>query len=169
MERDYLFFIDPVSLNLGMASNMNRDGITTFCGKKRQTQRLAIALSAFEVLLKDRCEAGIIQILRNFPNVEEIVLLLGDVVSSDGVTRGNLDVVEVKEKEVLKRGFLMALCMEMFQPWRAFDHLWGAEMVECAVERWIEDVVRRNGEFGFDWKPLSVKIRELRPAREFRA
>lgn len=97
------------------------------------------------------------------------MLLLGDVVSSDGVTRGNLDVVEVKEKEVLKRGFLMALCMEMFQPWRAFDHLWGAEMVECAVERWIEDVVRRNGEFGFDWKPPSVKIRELRPAREFRA
>jgi hypothetical protein len=169
MERDCLFFIDPVSLDLGMASKVNRDGITTLCGKKRQARRLAIALPAFEVLLKDQCEAGIIQILRNFPNAEEIVLVVGDMVSSDGVMRGDLDVVEVKEKEVLKRGVLTALCMEMFQPWRAFDHLWSAEMVECAVERWIEDVVRRNGEFGLDWKPPGVKIRELRAARAFRA
>ena len=143
--------------------------ITTFCGKKSQARRLAIALSAFELLLKDRCEAGIIQILSNFPDVEEIVLVVGDMVSSDGVMRGDLDVVEVKKKEVLKRGVLLALCMEVFQPWRAFDHLWGVEMVECAVGRWIEEVVRRNGEFGLDWKPPSVKIRDLRPGREFRA
>lgn len=97
------------------------------------------------------------------------MLVLGDMVSSDEVMGGDLDVAEIKKKGVLKRGVLMALCMKVFQPWRAFDHLWGVEMVESAVGRWIEDVVRRNGEFGLDWKPPRIKIRELRSACQFRA
>lgn len=154
---------------MGFPSKADGGGGTKISGKKSQIRRLAIALPAFENLLKEQCEVVIIQLLTTFPNLEEIVLVLGNMVSSDEVMRGDLEVVEIKEKEVLKRGVLMALCMEVFQPWRAFDHLWGVEMVESAVGRWIEDIVRRNREFGLDWKPPSVKIREMRPASQFRA
>ncbi len=162
LEHDCLFFTKFTSLKLGSDSNINPYEEITICGKKSQVRHLAITLPAFENLLKDRREVGIIQLLRNFPNLKEIVLVLGDKFSSDDVIKGDLEVIEIK-KEILKRGVLMALCMEVFQPWRAFDHLWGVEMVECAMGRWIEDIARRNRGFGLEWKPPSVKIREVRP------
>jgi hypothetical protein len=170
MERDDLFITDPASLKLVSLPKEDGEGGKTISRKESQVRRLVMTLLAFENLLKERCEVGIIQLLRNFPDLEEIVLVLRDMSMTDEVLeRGDLDVAEIKDKGALRQGVFMTLCMEMFQPWRAFDHLWGVEMVESAVGRWIEDIVRRNGEFGFDWKPPRFKIRELRSTHQFKA
>jgi hypothetical protein len=158
METDYVFLTDLKTPNIISSKKADTP-------KLADIQHLAIPFPAFEELLKERHEEGITQLLRTFPGLEEIVLVVGyrdEVLKQSG---GKLEFVEVREQEVLRNGVLMGLCMEVFSPWRAFDHLLGVEMVESAVGRWVEDAVRRrNG--GEEWKVPRFRILEVRGVRE---
>ena len=88
--------------------------------------------------------------------------MVGDT-SDDVLKCGDLEFVEVKE--VPKSVVLMRLCMEVFQPWRAFAGLFGVEMLEDAMGRWVEGVVgKEGGELGVP----KFKIREVRCALELK-
>lgn len=70
--------------------------------------------------------------------------------------------VPVKAEEVPRSPELVGLCVRIFQPWRAFEHLFGVEMLEDAVRQWIEGLV--GNESGERQAP-KFRIRMIKSAR----
>jgi hypothetical protein len=85
--------------------------------------------------------------------------------------KADLEFVEVKE--VPRTGVLVELAMGVFQPWRAFEGLFGVGMLEDAAGRWVDGVtgrVREHGEGGVDeWKAPKFRIRGIRSGCQLKA
>jgi hypothetical protein len=112
-------------------------------------------------------------VLRSFPNVEELVLVSGEIMD-EILKRSDLEFV--RPKDIPRSPALMKISMETFQPWRAVAHLYGIAMMEHAVERYVESVYKRiaasreesgTGVDLFDeWTVPKFKIRQIRSARK---
>ncbi|KAE9363888.1 hypothetical protein N431DRAFT_118822 [Stipitochalara longipes BDJ] len=160
---DYLFLADEKTVNHFLKLDMSHQSQS----KEKlgiKLRHLAIPLSIFESLLKIRNHPSLRELFRTFPNLEEIVIVVGDA-DDEALKRGDAEFVMLREENVPRKGLLVGLCMEVFQPWRAFAHLLRAEMMEDAVEKWVEDVMKDAGNVeGREWKAPKFRLREVRCA-----
>jgi hypothetical protein len=76
---------------------------------------------------------------------------------------GDLEFVMPAGVKVPRAGVLVELCVWTFQPWRAFEHLLGVEMLEDAVGQWVEGLVTKRDGVGAVKVP-KFTIREVRSA-----
>jgi hypothetical protein len=137
----------------------------------RTIRRIAVPLVIWEGLIKKRDEWSIRRTLANFPNLEEIVLVVWE---TDDEVLKRRDLEFVVPKEVPRSPVLMGLTMEMFQPWRAFADLFGVEMIEDALGSYVEEVrggvaagkEQRTGVDLLNERTVpKFKVREIRSAR----
>jgi hypothetical protein len=168
---DFLFLTDLATLKYTLESNMNHSGRPSGSNAMANSiRRLAIPLAAFEALLKQQQrtqqhQPSVPELLRTFPNLEEVVLVLGERKdASEKVLRlGDLEFVMPAGAKVPRAGVLVELCVWTFQPWRAFEHLLGIEMLEDAVGQWVEGLATKRD--GVDAvKVPKFSIREVRSA-----
>jgi hypothetical protein len=168
---DYLFLTDLATLKYTLESNVNHSGRPSGGNSMANSiRRLAVPLAAFEALLKQQQQTqqhqpSVPELLRTFPNLEEVVLVVGERkdVSEEVLKLGDLEFVMPAGVKVPRAGVLVELCVRTFQPWRAFEHLLGVEMLEDAVGQWVEGLVTKRDGVGAVKVP-KFTIREVRSA-----
>jgi 2EXR family len=168
---DYLFLTNLATLKYTLESNVNHPGRPGGSNAMANSvRRLAVPLAAFETLLKQQqrtqqYQPSVPGLLRAFPNLEEVVLVVGERKDArEEVLRlGDLEFVMPAGFNVPRAGVLVELCVWTFQPWRAFEHLLGVEMLEDAVGQWVEGLATKRD--GLDAvKVPNFSIREVKSA-----
>ena len=149
---DYVFLADEESVGLVLESSLPSEPGQEPLGAK--IRHLALPLSIFEVLIKVEPTPGIRDLFRAFPDVEEVILVAGE--PNEDALRQDVEFVMPRKENLPRKGMLMNVCMEIFHPWRAFDHLFGAELMEDAFGKWVTEKHAAKGE----WKVPKFRIRE---------
>ncbi|PMD47789.1 hypothetical protein L207DRAFT_163962 [Hyaloscypha variabilis F] len=158
-EMDHLFLADEDTLHLFLESNTNtKPPSKATLGIK--LRRLAVSLSTFEPLLKEQEFSSLRQLFQTFPNLEEVVLVVGEK-SDEVLKQGDAKFVMPRDENLPRKGALIGLCMEVLQPWRAFAHLVNVKMLEDVAGERVEAFVMKDAGKG-EWKVPTFKIREVR-------
>jgi hypothetical protein len=148
-EVDYLFLLDRESLESFLGGGGGGGE-----GMGMGIRRLAVPVGVFEGLVQ--IPRSIVELLEALPGVEEVVLVVNEVGEKGEWEGKELEFGEVgKGREFeLRSSVLVGLCMQVYQPWMAFEGLCTCGMVEGALGRLVESLI--------DGRVVRFKVREVR-------
>lgn len=138
-EIDCLFFVDARSFERICCVRMVGGG-----EDRKKIRRIAVPLACWEALIdeKEISERTVLQILVNFPGLEEIVLAVKEASDRDLVC-GDLELARLEWWRLPKSPALRRWTRGVFRPWKVYAHLFSVVMVEEAVRVFVGEVLRR--------------------------